>query len=456
MQANWQLVRWAAGAAALATALFVGAAGAAYADDVPGAVSAVPAAPAVSGGTVEAGFTAEGHAYLGRPDAPLTLEEWSDYACPFCGRHFRQTFPGLLEKYVRTGQVKLVFRDLPLDGLHPTAILAHVAARCAARGKGETYWAYHHALFEQQAAWSRLPDPGEFLAATARKLGADLPAFEACIAAGEEAKFVTAEIAAGRILEYNGTPQFRFLRGTGEPYELSGAQPASRFEAIIGALLSGKDPPPEAVPESAQPGELPAWAKRSGLAPDPGRPGYTVAGDAYRGDPKAPVVVVEFSDFQCAACRKHALEVQPAIDAALVDTGQVRWVSKHLPLRIHPQAVLAAVAAECAGEQGRFWEMRRKLFESTERWANERAESELPAIAATLDLDRSAFARCFDGRKALERVLADLYDAKGVVERTPTFVILNDDKSGSISGPLPADPFIGLLRNRVAGATAAP
>jgi protein-disulfide isomerase len=197
---------------------------------------------------------------------------------------------------------------------------------------------------------------------------------------------------------------------------------------------------------------LPAWAKRSGLAPDSSRPGYTVAGDAYKGDPKAPLAVIEFSDFQCAACRKHSLEVQPAIDAALVNTGKVLWVSKHLPLRMHPQAALAAVAAECAGDQGRYWDMSRKLFETTERWANDRAELELPALAAEVGLDRAAFARCFDGRKALERVLADLYDAKGVVERTPSFVILSDDKTGSITGPLPADQFIRLLQDRAAGA----
>ena len=61
-----------------------------------------------------AGFTADGHPYLGKADAPVVLEEWSDYLCPFCGRHFRQTLPALKEKYVRSGQVKLVFRAMPI------------------------------------------------------------------------------------------------------------------------------------------------------------------------------------------------------------------------------------------------------------------------------------------------------------------------------------------------------
>jgi protein-disulfide isomerase len=414
--------------------------------------AAAVTAPAESYHDVEAGFTADGYAYLGKSDSPVTLEEWSDYACPFCGRHFRQTWPGLFEKYVRPGKLKLVFRDFPLEGLHPTAITAHVAARCAGQGHGATYWAYHDALFEKQAAWARLPDPGAFLAETARSLGVESATFQACLAAGEASKFVAGSVAAGQALEFNGTPQFRFLKAGTEPFDLSGAQPQARFEAIIEALLAGKEPPPDATADASQPAELPAWAKRSGLAPDPGRHGYTVAGDTYKGDPKAPLAVVEFSDFQCDACRKHALEVQPAIEAALVGTGKVLWVSKHHPLRMHPQAVLAAVAAECAGDQGRYWEMRRKLFETSDRWTNDRAEQELPALATELGLDRSAFARCFDGRKALERVLVDLYDAKGIVERTPSFVILSDDKTGSITGPLPADQFIRLLQDRAAGA----
>jgi len=415
----------------------------------------VPAPPVPAADTyrdVEAGFTADGHPYLGQSDAPVTLEEWSDYACPFCGRHFRQTWPGLFEKYVQPGKLRLVFRDFPLEGLHPTAMAAHVAARCAGQGRGATYWAYHDALFQNQAAWARLPDPAPFLLETARSLGVDPSSFQACLASSEASKFIVASVLAGQASQFDGTPQFRFLKAGSEPFDMSGAQPVSRFESVIDALLAGKEPEREAAADESKPAELPFWAKRSGLAPDPHRPGYTLAGDAYKGDPKAPLAVVEFTDFQCEACRKHALEVQPAIDAALVDTGQVLWVSKNLPLRMHPQAALAAVAAECAGEQGRYWDMSRRLFETTDRWSNERAETELPAIAAGLKLDPAAFGRCFDGRKALERVLADLYDAKGIVERTPSFVLLADDQTGSITGPLPAEQFVHLLRDRAAHA----
>ena len=91
------------------------------------------------------------------------------------------------------------------------------------------------------------------------------------------------------------------------------------------------------MPAVAKKFELPFWAKPEGLAPDPKRPGFTVAGDPYKGNPKAKTVLVEFADFQCPSCQKHALTSQPEIDKQFVATGQVMWVFKHFPLREHAQ-----------------------------------------------------------------------------------------------------------------------
>ena len=79
---------------------------------------------------VTAGFTDEGLPYIGEPNAPVTLVEYSDYLCPFCNRHYEQTFPELIDTYVRPGNVKIVFRDFPIEVLHPQAPLAAEAARC--------------------------------------------------------------------------------------------------------------------------------------------------------------------------------------------------------------------------------------------------------------------------------------------------------------------------------------
>jgi protein-disulfide isomerase len=183
-------------------------------------------------------------------------------------------------------------------------------------------------------------------------------------------------------------------------------------------------------------------------APDPERPGFTVAGDAHKGDPKAKVVVVEFNDFQCPACNKHALEAQPAIDEALVDTGKVFWVDKHLPLREHEYALVAAVAAECAGEQGQYWSMNERLHAESARWASDDPDAVMVDLAKDLGLDTAKFRACLTGRRGLERVVDDIYDAQGVVTSTPRFVILHDGR-GAVTGPLPAAQFIELLEKRL-------
>ena len=418
------------------------------------ALTTGPGANAGEHNGIPAGFTADGAPYLGSPDAPVTIEEWSDYQCPFCGRHFRETVPALLEKYVRPGKVRLVYRDFPLESLHPTSIAGHVAARCVGRQGADRYWAMHDALFERQAEWTRLPDPDPFLAGLVAGTGADPAAVLACIAEDEARGEVAASVAEAGARSYVSTPTFRFRRAADQrTNDLMGAYPVERFDKILTALLAGDDPPEEEAPK---PAELPPWAKPEGQAPDPDRPGYTLAGDAYKGSADAPVTVVEFGDFQCPACARHALEVQPRIDAALVTTGQVRWISKHLPLKVHPQAALAAAAAECAGEQGKYWEIHHALYERQAEWATATAATVLPRIARDTGLDGAAFDRCFAGRGALERVLTDLYDAQGIVERTPSFVILPGDGTGSVSGGMPADGFIKFLGELIQGQEPAP
>ena len=226
---------------------------------------------------------------------------------------------------------------------------------------------------------------------------------------------------------------------------MSGAHPLERFARYADPLIAGVEPPEDPKPE---PPEMPLWAKPEGLAPDPDRSGFNVAGDAFKGNPDAQLVVVEFNDFQCPACQKHALEAQPIIDKKLIDTGKVLWVDKHLPLKMHPYAPVAAVAAECAGDQQHYWQMHGLLHAKSESWVNDDVEGALLALARELQLDIPQFRACFDSRQGLERVLKDLYDAQGLITRAPTFVIIQDGK-GSATGPLPADQFVTLLSKRL-------
>jgi protein-disulfide isomerase len=154
---------------------------------------------------------------------------------------------------------------------------------------------------------------------------------------------------------------------------------------------------------------------------------------------------VEFTDLQCPSCRRHALEAQPAVDEQFVDTGKVLWVTKHLPLKMHPQAAVAAVAAECAADQGRYWEMQRLLYERQEQWAKDAPDAPLQALAAELGLDMPVFSACFNSRQAMERVLDDIYDAQGVTRTTPTFIFVQGDRGSFIRGARDADSFLSVV-----------
>jgi protein-disulfide isomerase len=403
------------------------------------------------------GFTADGLPYRGNPDTPLTLVEYSDYLCPFCARHFSQTLTALLEKYGRTGQVKFVMRDFPLAALHPTAPRGHAAARCMAEQGAARFWQMHEALFQAQPEWSRLPDPTAFLAKTARDAGADMTAYEACMMSGRQDAAVQQGVATGQTLGFNGTPSFQFMHhASGKTYTLVGAQPVDVFTRWIDALLAGQEPPQAQEAQAADKLELALWATPEGLAPDPKRPGYTVAGDAYKGNPDAKLVMVEFTDFQCPACQRHALTTQPVLDKRFVETGEVLWVVKHFPLRSHPHAPVAAVAAECAGHQGQFWAMHHRLFERMEQWAtSDDPEPALGQLAANLELDRAQFSACLQSRKALEHVLHDLYDGQEIgVRNVPTFILYSGGTGHMLVGARSAGQFLALLQRQIESAKA--
>jgi protein-disulfide isomerase len=165
----------------------------------------------------------DGAAVKGARDAPVTIVEFSDFHCPFCKRVVT-TLKQLETKY--PGKVRLVFRDLPLDQLHPGARRAHEAARCA-KDQGK-FWEYHDALFANE------PDSSPArLGGYARQVGLDLAKFDACVAGGTHAAAVQKDVDEATRLGLNGTPAF-FINGE----LLSGAQPLERFVAVIDRELA--------------------------------------------------------------------------------------------------------------------------------------------------------------------------------------------------------------------------
>ena len=152
--------------------------------------------------------------------------------------------------------------------------------------------------------------------------------------------------------------------------------------------------------------------------PDPGQV-HTVstAGAPARGPEHAPVTIVEFSDFQCPFCAK----VVPTLKQIEEKYGErVRIVWKHLPLDIHRDAVGAALAAEAAGQQGKFWEYHDKLFANQDRLSAD----DLTQYAKDLRLDLTRFESNLRGATEKQRIDADVADAKTLgIEGTPGIFI---------------------------------
>lgn len=155
---------------------------------------------------------------LGPESAPVTIVEFSDFECPFCLR-IHPTLKQVMEDY--DGRVRLVFRQFPLNALHPHAQKAAEASLCAnEQGK---FWEMHDAMFDNPRQLS-VSD----LKLRAAEIGLDLRAFETCLDTGEFAEQVAADVAAGRALGVSGTPAL-FINGR----YLSGAQPFDVIARVI-------------------------------------------------------------------------------------------------------------------------------------------------------------------------------------------------------------------------------
>jgi protein-disulfide isomerase len=156
--------------------------------------------------------------FKGSEAAPVTIVEFSDFHCPF-RKWVLPTLTHIESQY--SDKMKLVFRDYPIDQLHPGSREAHEADRCAnAQGK---FWAYHDALFANAPKASP-----EQLKSYAQEVGLDVPAFEQCLNSGTYQATVQREVEEGTRLGVTGTPTF-FVNGR----LLVGAQPLAAFVSVI-------------------------------------------------------------------------------------------------------------------------------------------------------------------------------------------------------------------------------
>ena len=192
--------------------------------------------------------------------------------------------------------------------------------------------------------------------------------------------------------------------------------------ALAGAAGCASNAPPSETPAAP-----PAAAKDS------------QADERILGSADAQVMIIEFTDLQCPYCARFARDTWPLLRERYVDTGRIRFATRDLPLPFHEFAVPAAVAARCAGQQGKFWEYREALF----RDQSLLGQARYAALASTFGLDTARFETCRADRAVLDAVRADsALAASSGIASTPSFVIgrvVNGQFEGAVMAG--AQPF---------------
>jgi len=358
----------------------------------------------------------------------ITIIEYSDFECPFSSRA-APTVKQVLSTY--GNKVELVYKHFPLS-FHPNAQKAAEAAECA---KDQAkFQEYHDILFANQQALSV-----DNLKKYAADLGLNTNKFNTCLDSGEKTALVQADFNEGKGKGVSGTPTF-FIGDQ----QLVGAQPFDAFKQIIDAQLGGIAIPTGAAVAAPAPSAAPGCAIPAQQQAAPTGPvDVSVDDDPVKGDADAPITIIEFSDFQCPFCKRFFTQTLPQIEKDYISTGKVKLVYRDYPLNFHPEAQKSAEAAECADDQGKFWEFHDKIFENQESLSN----ANYKKWAADLSLDIAEFNDCLDSGKYAAEVQKDFQDgAAAGVKGTPSFFV----NGQYIRGAQPYDVFKQIIEAELA------
>jgi len=143
----------------------------------------------------------------------------------------------------------------------------------------------------------------------------------------------------------------------------------------------------------------------------------SIAGSPALGPIQAPLTIIEFSDYRCPSCKQHHPVTQQLQEKF---SGRIRWIVKDFPLGGNEMSVVAAEAAHCAGDQGKFWQYRDLLFEADDDLSREKLDD----YARQLGLNLDVFAQCLETRKYREQIANDIEEGRKVgVDVTPSFIM---------------------------------
>jgi protein-disulfide isomerase len=354
----------------------------------------------------------------GPDDALVTIVEFSDFQCPFCGR-VEPTLKQVREKY--GDEVRIVWMNNPLP-FHTNAKPAATAALEAYAQKGDKgFWAMHDKMFANQKELTT-----ENLEKWAKELGLNMAKFKKALAQNKYDKKIQEQQNLANTLGARGTPSF-FVNGR----NLRGAQPLASFTVLIDeelakakALVDKGTPKSKVYAKIISTGETGPKTQPQAAAPDANKV-YDIPvpkNAPTKGAAKPKVVIQEFSDFQCPFCSR----VLPTVSQLMKEYGNdVQIVWRNYPLPFHKNAHLAAEAArEVFAQKGdkAFWAYHDILFQNQKALGRENLEKYAEQIGG---IDMKAFKAALDSHKHKAAVDADIAAVSKAGARigTPSFFI---------------------------------
>ena len=180
-------------------------------------------------------------------------------------------------------------------------------------------------------------------------------------------------------------------------------------------------------------------------------------GAPYLGNTNASITIIDFSDFQCPKCARYVKNTEPQIKSQYVETGKVALVFQHFP-RLGADSVLAALAAQCVAEQGKFWQFHDILYQNqgpeNSGWAN---KDNLKQFASQVSgINKEEFNSCLDDEKYKQYIDNDLALVKELgFQDTPSFIIMKSDgtEPEKLVGPHPFASFQFIIDNKLKGSS---
>lgn len=390
--------------------------------------------------------------FIGPADAPVTIAVFDDFQCPWCEKA-SHVIDRALKAFPQ--DVRFVMIYFPLEQLHPQAFLAaQAAAEAAAQGK---FKEMHDRIFANQRSISR-----ENLEKWAAEAGLDMARFKSALDQNTHRAVVERHVSMGRSLGVRGTPtilingrRFNMTRDMDKNFEVLQSIVKEELDIIrqkniprgeawkvltaagvatLDQMVSG---PQARAADAGKPGN-PMRAARREVDPNVSYKVEFDPSDAWKGDPKALVTIVEFSDYQCPHCRSAEDIMAQILEA--YPTG-VRIVFLNNPLRFHPQAMPAAVAAlEVKAQKGldAFWAFHKKLFENQQQISPENLEKWLTEAGVDLAQYKAAVEnKTHEATIGRHQGLALKFGARG----TPAFFI----NGYFLSGARPLDQFKSII-----------